>query len=289
MALLDTYPGAILGLSTRLLRSAYAGAAVRAYKAGPTEADIGFVGGNFDAAALATFMASGDALLTTAYDQSGNARNFTQGTAASMPWLATGGVAHAFGTRQVLLEAKNTNTFVSNGAAGWGSLITTEATMLIVFEDDNDASFSPFNEGIDTHLHGFGGVGYSGWFLSTRFDNIPASATVNAKHVMVVQADESGGLYSIRRNGSSYVSQAMAGRSVIAGATWRAPSFAASTNMDGRVCEIVVWPTRLSLAQAQAIETDATNYWVNGIDPSEPVVSNQLRMTRRGSRAMRIS
>lgn len=92
--ILDTYPGAAAAYSLRKLRIAYTGAAIRVRRSSDSaEQDIGFDGaGNLDTSALTTFVGAGDGLVTTWYDQSGNARHATQTTVASQPQIVSSGV-----------------------------------------------------------------------------------------------------------------------------------------------------------------------------------------------------
>jgi hypothetical protein len=92
--LLDDYPGAAAAYSVRKLRSAYTGSAVRVRRSNDnTEQDIGFDGdGNLDESSLTTFVGANDGFVATWYDQSGNAINATQSTAAMQPRIVLSGV-----------------------------------------------------------------------------------------------------------------------------------------------------------------------------------------------------
>lgn len=93
VGLLDTYTGAAAAYSLRLLRSAYTGSAIRVRRSSDnTEQDIGFdISGNLNQSALTTFVGSGNGFVTTWYDQSGNAQNATQSTAANQPQIVSSG------------------------------------------------------------------------------------------------------------------------------------------------------------------------------------------------------
>lgn len=91
-SLLTLYPGAAAAYSTRLLNTAYTGAALRVRRSNDNaEQDIGFANGNLDEAALTSFVGANSAFVTTWYDQSGNARNATQTTAANQPRIVLNG------------------------------------------------------------------------------------------------------------------------------------------------------------------------------------------------------
>jgi hypothetical protein len=91
--LLDLYPNAAAAYSVRKLRAAYTGNAIRVRRSSDnTETDIGFTAlGNLDESALTTFCSGTNGFVTTWYDQSGNARNATQTTAANQPQIVSSG------------------------------------------------------------------------------------------------------------------------------------------------------------------------------------------------------
>lgn len=93
LALLDAYPNAAAAYSLRLLRSAYSGSAIRVRRSSDnTEQNIGFTAsGGLDTSSLTSFCGSGNGFVTTWYDQSGNARNVTQSTAANQPQIVSSG------------------------------------------------------------------------------------------------------------------------------------------------------------------------------------------------------
>jgi hypothetical protein len=90
--LLDDYSGAAAAYSLRKLRNAYTGSAIRVRRASDnTEQNIGFVNNELDTSALTTFCSGTNGFVTTWYDQSGNARNATQSTAANQPQIVSSG------------------------------------------------------------------------------------------------------------------------------------------------------------------------------------------------------
>jgi len=89
---LDLYPSAAAAYSVRKLRTAYTGSAIKVRRSSDnTEQDIGFSGANLDTSALTSFCGSGDGFVTTWYDQSGNARNAINSTAANQPQIVSSG------------------------------------------------------------------------------------------------------------------------------------------------------------------------------------------------------
>lgn len=85
---------AVLAFSTaRKLRDGYTGDLIRVRETGgDTETDIGVdTNDELDEGALLTHMSSNDGFVTTLYDQSGNASDATQSTAANQPRIALAG------------------------------------------------------------------------------------------------------------------------------------------------------------------------------------------------------
>lgn len=78
--------------STRKLRTAYAGSAIRVRRSSDnTEQDIGFSGNALDTTALTSFVGANSGFVVTWYDQSGNARHITQATQAAQPRIVNAG------------------------------------------------------------------------------------------------------------------------------------------------------------------------------------------------------
>ena len=90
--LLDTYTGAAVAYSLRQLRTAYTGAAIRVRRSSDNaEQDINFVGGDLDTSSLLSFCGAGNGFVTTWYDQSTNANNSIQATAANQCQIVSSG------------------------------------------------------------------------------------------------------------------------------------------------------------------------------------------------------
>ena len=113
--LLDSFPNAAAAYSLRKLRTAYTGSAIRVRRSNDnTEQNIGFTStGYLDTASLKTFLGANDGFVTTWYDQSGNARNATQATAANQPVIfASGNIGTIDGItssyKALVFEATNT-------------------------------------------------------------------------------------------------------------------------------------------------------------------------------------
>jgi hypothetical protein len=91
--LLDLYPNAAAAYSLRKLRTAYSGNAIRVRRSSDNaEQNIGFdINGNLDTASLTAFCSGTNGFVTTWYDQSGNSRQVSQGTAINQPQIVVNG------------------------------------------------------------------------------------------------------------------------------------------------------------------------------------------------------
>jgi hypothetical protein len=110
VGLLDVYSGAAAAYSLRKLSTAYTGSAIEVRRTNNDVANIGFTStGALDTAALLAFTGTGvldNGFVTKWYDQSGNARNATQTTAANQPQIvSSGSVLTKYGQPNLELNA----------------------------------------------------------------------------------------------------------------------------------------------------------------------------------------
>jgi hypothetical protein len=91
--LLETYSGAAAAYSTRKLRAAYNGPALKLRRSSDNvEADFSFAGDWVDSAAITTWLGGANGHIVTWYDQSGNSRNLIQAAALSQPIFDASGI-----------------------------------------------------------------------------------------------------------------------------------------------------------------------------------------------------
>lgn len=113
--LLDTYSGSSGSYSLRKLSSTYSGNCIRVRRSSDnTEQNIGFVANVLDTASLLTFCGAGNGFVTTWYDQSGNAYNLTQTTAASQPQIVSSGVVLLSNTKPIIQTDGNSFLYNAN-------------------------------------------------------------------------------------------------------------------------------------------------------------------------------
>jgi hypothetical protein len=130
--LLDLYPSAAAAYSVRKLRGAYTGNAIRVRRSSDnTEQDIGFTAlGNLDTTALTSFCSGTNGFVTTWYDQSGNGKNATQGTAANQPQIVSSGAVINVNSKPSV-KFQDATDFLRFSGTG-GTSITN--TMAVVFK-----------------------------------------------------------------------------------------------------------------------------------------------------------
>ena len=136
--LLDLYPSAAVAYSVRKLRTLYTGSAIRVRRSSDNaESDIGFSGANLDTSALTTFCSGTNGFVTTWYDQSGNARNATQTTAANQPQIVSSGSVINVNSKPAVTFQDSTDLLRYQGST---TAIQTN-TMAVVFKFNNTNSY----------------------------------------------------------------------------------------------------------------------------------------------------
>jgi hypothetical protein len=123
--LLDSFPGAAVAFSTRLLRTLYTGSAIRVRRSSDNaEQDIGFdINGNLNESALLSFVGANNGFVTTWYDQSTNARHLYQTNNVNQPMIVSSGTIIKIGGKPWIqfvvggnnrLETNSFNYFATN-------------------------------------------------------------------------------------------------------------------------------------------------------------------------------
>lgn len=107
---------AAVAYSTRKLRGAYAGSALRVRRSNDNaEQDIGFDGsGNLDTTALASFVGANSGYIRTWYDQSGNGVDLAQLVTGIQPRVVNAGANFVFPSGKVAFDIAANNGLVNN-------------------------------------------------------------------------------------------------------------------------------------------------------------------------------
>jgi hypothetical protein len=137
--LLDLYPSSAAAYSVRLLRALYTGNAIRVRRSSDNaEQDIGFnTFGDLDTTSLTSFCSGTDGFVTTWYDQSGNAKNAVQTTAAKQPQIVSSGSVINVNSKPSIRIQDNTDLLRYQGTGS----TSTSNTMALVFRFNNIISY----------------------------------------------------------------------------------------------------------------------------------------------------
>jgi hypothetical protein len=164
VGLLDTYPGAAAAYSVRLLKSDYTGNAIRVRRSSDNaEQNIGFDGsGNLDTTALTSFCSGTNGFVTTWYDQSGNANNATQSTAANQPQIVSAGSIINQNSKPTIKQFSGNNlvlnTFFTFTDAFFTLKNDAQAVINYFIESNTNSLIGGFfNNGTFSGINGFGG------------------------------------------------------------------------------------------------------------------------------------
>jgi hypothetical protein len=277
--LLDTYTGASAAYSLRQLRTAYSGSAIRVRRSSDNaEQDFGFVSNDLDTASLLTFCGVGNGFVTTWYDQSGNANDATQATAANQPQIVSSGSLLLLNTKGSVEFNGATSKALSfanfPGATSYSitsvlsSIEQSQYTKLLSIGPDATTSgvWYTINTGgtlleWQSNDTGFGGNGYnnlSGPFVVSNGRIIPDSMTTQNLVTTVLSSSNAKMFrngseisYRVQRTGNCYNT---AGTMIIG----NAPNNV--NTMNGRLQELVIWQTDQN-SNIAGINTNINTYW----------------------------
>jgi hypothetical protein len=141
LLLLDAYTGATVAYSVRKLREAYSGSAIRVRRSSDnTEQNIGFVNNELDTASLLSFVGANDGFVTTWFDQSGNASNLIQTTAANQPRIVSSGTIEVNANGKPAVRFIDTSTGVIQATMNtplWYAATVTYIGVFSVYQLNN--------------------------------------------------------------------------------------------------------------------------------------------------------
>lgn len=258
---------------SRRLRAAYAGAAFKVRRSSDnTTQDIGFdSNGNVDTAAALAFVGSGSGYIATIFDQSGNARDLTQATAASQPMIVNAGTLVTLnGKPSMTFDGTDDMVFSTTGiglySAGSATSIsvakgTTSATGVIVAEGSASAAAARY---LMEYVTSAGVLGQqTRTDTSTNLTSVTGSGHDNATPHVSTMVD-TGTALTLRVDGKQVASQASYARSgnvtldrtSIGGSVQGTPTLF----FGGQIGEVVSWSTALNDTQRVAAEANAKAY-----------------------------
>jgi hypothetical protein len=137
--LLDAFPNASVAYSLRLLRGAYTGNLVTVRRASDNTTQ-GFTEAQINDGSLASFCSGTNGFVTTWHDQSGNANDATQATAANQPQIVTTGTVNTLNSKPCL-------TYNTSGSTNLNldTPLTNVVSVFEVFKINSDVTATNTN------------------------------------------------------------------------------------------------------------------------------------------------
>ena len=250
--LLDVNPGASVAYSLRKLSSAYAGSAIRVRRSSDnTEQNIGFVNGVLDTAALLSFCGNGNGFVTTFYDQSGNAKNSVQSSAAGQPRIVLSGVLETLNSKPTINYLSNTFTGTTGQNVTAQSIFTVAQVVtynqlqsLISF-DHSSQGFGPWIRSISPNYWRTPSTSVTDSYDFTNGSNMYFNSNLHTSANNILNPHIL----------SSFAASALTKKFGISDATFIGRWFL------GKMSECIVYPTSQQSGFKASIETDMSSHY----------------------------
>jgi hypothetical protein len=277
--LLDDYPNAAAAYSLRKLDKDYTGSAIRVRRSNDnSEQDIGFVGNDLDTASLKTFVGANSGFVTTWYDQSGNARNATQTTAANQPRVVNAGTVERR-SGDISLVYDGSNDFLE-AALTYGATISPTSFYAVSSRSINEDNIRTiFSTGIlGTGERGYGLYYADQTFISaqdklvnqTRFSDAQISGvgiytnTINTNNLLfsTITTTSNNTWYNGGNNSNanySYTNNTTT-QNITIGVRRASTSVLLAFYLNGSTTEIVIWQSDQS-SNRTGIENNINDYY----------------------------
>jgi hypothetical protein len=209
--LLDLYPSAAAAYSVRKLRTLYTGNAIRVRRSSDNaEQNIGFTAlGNLDTTSLTSFCSGTNGFVTTWYDQSGNARNATQTTAANQPQIVSSGSVLTLNSKPSLqFDGTNDGLFTANIVYTTNNILgvavakTNNNLVVQVIVSQNDFFVTPTGRSTLLAIDGATSKGQFFFNNGTSYSTLSANTIANNTQFLMLNYSSANNYYA-SLNGSS--------------------------------------------------------------------------------------
>ena len=259
VGLLNEYPNAAVAYSLRLLDNTYTSDAIRVRRASDNiEQDIGFVNNELDTATLTTFCSGTDGFVTTWYDQSGNAYNATQSTAAEQPQIVSSGSV-LLENGKAAINFLNTKRFVITVPNSFFALNDISAFLVTRTISNDTGGLSQKRDGF---LAGNFGIGVNTGKYQFQTRNGAISSTVDSTNAYSTQQivnliRNSSGLY-MNSPENKFTSSAVA--DLTSSSLWEFGNGGSYGFLNGSIQEKIIYLIDQTSNQS-AIQTNINTYY----------------------------
>jgi hypothetical protein len=255
LLLLDSYPNAAVAYSLRKLRKTYTGNAIRVRRSSDnTEQNIGFVGNDLDTASLLSFVGAGNGFVTTWYDQSGNAKNTTQSTAANQPRIVNAGVLDLVnGKAAVLADGSNDTLFIT------GLVLTNPSSIFTVVDKVGTSGYFGLITGTNTLGGAFGlnATGYTFYQNGTTFTPTYAN---NNQSLLVAKTSTTGTDWEFYGNNTAVTNSGQNIGTTIGSRVYLFDRYGVSSRANMYMQEYIVWNSD-QMTNRLPIQTNINTYY----------------------------
>ncbi len=266
--------------SLRLLRTNYTGKVLQVRRSSDnTTTNIGFTaGGYLDTPSLLNFVGAGNGYVTIWYDQSGNGRNVTQGTATNQPLLVSGGSVNTVNGQPALNF--NGSQFLSLANQSWEQ--NTPYTYSIL------GQVTPFNTGgtYDAMVS----FNTAGWLMFNGSsstldlgnwgdDSYYTVASDGALHIWTAIKFPSAGS-SLYRDGS-LVATNSAPANLISGSQtmFVGSAYNGSWSLTGNISELLMFASDLAASDQQWLENNQGTAYAITVNRTVPATNDVATIT----------
>lgn len=258
--ILDIYTGAAAAYSLRKLSKTYTGAAIRVRRSNDNaEQNIGFtIFGTLDESELSTFVGANSGFIATWYDQSGNARNATQTTAANQPRIVNAGVVEKINGIPSARFASNWLDTAQNIPAPSGGLLTIISALPSVQHSYRGITISTTITLEEEYIRYFGDAA-----------SYPKSGRTLRTSAVAANMPSSGGLvFSHINNGSNHLLYRNRQLAATAALSWAVETSlcacrigAGFITQDNYISENIIFPRVLTEQEKLTIEDNIMSFY----------------------------